>query len=111
MTPEIAYKILNITLGDSVTTEPLNKSFFDFDLKSPEGIYSFLTVLPIASDELVMQAVQEVWPGSPVDDSFDLKQARLELRGFLLDHLNNMDLNNNMIIDEEEYNDRDNSSQ
>lgn len=101
MGPETAHKILHITLGDSVVSESLNKSFFDFDLKTPEGIYSFLTVLPIAADELLMQAVQEVWPGSPVDN-FDLIRARLELKGYLLDYLNNSDLNENMILDEEE---------
>jgi hypothetical protein len=48
-----------------------------------------------------MQAVQEVWPGSPTEN-FDLNRARLELRGYLLDYLGDLDLNNNMILDQEE---------
>jgi hypothetical protein len=103
VSPEIAHKILHITLGDSVVQEPLYKSFFDFDLRTPEGITSFLTVLPVSSDELVMQAVQEVWPGCPTEN-FDLVRARLELRGYLLDYLIDLDSNNNMIVDEEEEN-------
>lgn len=88
MNPETALQILNLKVDDKIvhTEDLVKKSFYEFDLNTLEGITSFLTVLPITSDELLMQACQEVFPGYIVDQ-FDVKLARLELRGYFLDYL------------------------
>lgn len=87
MNPDLAAKILNITVGNSaVFQKDLHKSFYEFDLQTTEGITSFLVILPVCSDELLMQACTEVFPGY-ITDEFDVKLARLELRGYFLDFL------------------------
>lgn len=88
MNPDKALQILNITVDDKVVypIDIVKKSFYEFDLQSIEGITSFLTVLPITSDELLMQACSDVFPGYIIDN-FDVKLARLELRGYFLDYL------------------------
>lgn len=88
MNPDRALEILNIKVDDKIVhpDDIVKKSFYEFDLNTMEGITSFLTVLPITSDELLMQACQEVFPGYIVEQ-FDVKLARLELRGYFLDYL------------------------
>lgn len=98
-----AGQILNIRVGDKVSylTDIVKKSFYEFDLNSVDGITSFLTVLPITSDELLMQACSEVFPGYNTDE-FDVKLARLELRGYFLDFLRQQELNPEMPMPEEQ---------
>ena len=88
---DVADMLLDLPLGaKSVSSMDLiSKSFYDFDLETEEGIEKLLTLLPVLDPEIVSQIVKEVWPGYP-DQNFDVKRFRLELKGYLLDHLDTM---------------------
>lgn len=83
---ELAESLLNLTIGKSVNAATLMKSFYNFDFSTPESVVSFVALLPILDDEVIKQASAEIWPGS-VDDKFNLRRARMELRGYLMDTL------------------------
>ncbi len=82
-----AERLLGITLGDKIISpDKLVKSFFQFSFDTPEGIASFLTVLPMLDKEAVQQAQEQLLPQS-VDEKWDVARARFELRGLLMDVL------------------------
>ncbi len=65
----------------------VKKSLYDFDVTSIEGIDKLLYLLPILDNRVVELVSQELWPGYPIDDNFDHKKVRLEIKGFLLDFI------------------------
>lgn len=79
-----AEAMLNLTIGKSINAATLMKSFYNFDFSTPEGVVSFIALLPILDDEIVKQASAEIWPGS-VDENFNLRRARMEVRSYLMD--------------------------
>jgi len=81
---DAAESLLNIHVGD--LHDPIEKSFYDFDVKTPEGIQKLLVLLPIMEDDLVYQVVADIWPGYP-KEHFNITRSRLEIRGYLLDYL------------------------
>jgi len=66
------------------------KSMYDFDLETDEGVNKLLSLLPILDSDIVRTVVQEIWPGYDVSsETYNPDLARLEVRGFLLDYLEN----------------------
>lgn len=72
-------------------SEPMSKALYHFDLNDIEGIYRILELLPVLDDEVVRDVYSVVFPNYPVDDDehFNLRMARIELRGFFMDYLAN----------------------
>lgn len=72
-------------------SELLSKSIYHFDLNDIDGIYRILELLPVLDDQVVRDVYSTVFPNYPVDDDehFNLRMARLELRGFFMDYLAN----------------------
>lgn len=81
--PELSEKMLNLPLGEKIE---FAKSFYNFDFSTPEGVISFLELLPILDVDVVKQAAAELFPGS-VDDSFEPKRYRMEIKAYLMDTL------------------------
>jgi hypothetical protein len=86
MDPEKAESLLNVSIGKTVNHTRLMKAFYNFDFSTPEGVSSFIGLLPILDEGIIKQAAAELWPGS-VDVDFDVKRARFEIRGYLADCL------------------------
>jgi hypothetical protein len=86
MDPEKAESLLNVSIGKTINHTNLLKSFYNFDFSTPEGVISFIGLIPILDESIIKQAAAELWPGS-VDDNFDVKRARFEIRGYLADCL------------------------
>ena len=85
---ELAESYLFAEIQNFINTKELvRKSLYDFDLVTVEGIDSLLALLPIMDPIIMKEVVQEIWPGYPVEDNFDPKIQRAEIRGFLLDYL------------------------
>ncbi len=85
---ELAESYLHTEIQSFINTKELvKKSMYDFDLVSEEGVDRLLALLPIMDPEIMKEVVQEIWPGYPVDDNFDPKTQRAEIRGYLLDYL------------------------
>ena len=66
--------------------EALEKSLYNFDLDTPEGIDRLLELLPIMDPDIINEVYQEIFPGYPVDTLVP-RMARIELRGYLMDYL------------------------
>ena len=86
MDPEKAESLLNLSIGKTINHTNLLKAFYNFDFSTPEGVSSFISLIPILDEGIIKQAASELWPGS-VDDTFDVKRARFEIRGYLADCL------------------------
>ncbi len=85
---ELAESYLYTEIQEFINTKKLvKKSMYDFDLVSEEGVDRLLALLPIMDPEIMKEVVQEIWPGYPVEDNFDPKIQRAEIRGYLLDYL------------------------
>ena len=69
--------------------ESFKKSLYYFDLDSPKGIARLIELLPVLSDDIIGEVYSEIWPDYPVDDPtyFNVRMARSELRGYLLDYM------------------------
>lgn len=67
--------------------ESLKKAIYHFDIETPEGIDKLLQLLPILDGEIIEEVYQEIWPGYPTEDDFNLRIARAEIRGYLMDFL------------------------
>lgn len=102
---EKAEDLLEIELGHKVLS-PLSylaKSFYDFDLETPDGIDKLLTLLPVLDPVIIEQVANELWPGYP-PENFDPKRFRLEIRGYLLDYLEDQESYSNGEPEEEDDN-------
>ena len=66
--------------------EPLKKSFYMFDLEVFEGKQSLLHALQLLDIEIVKQAFEHIFPNYDTTN-LDLKRARAEIRGFLINSL------------------------
>ena len=91
---DAAISMLGITLNESVSKGItdivlLRKSFFDFDLVTEEGLVKFLSLLPVIDFEIIKEVMQAIWPAYPTD-GLNLATARVELRGFLIDYLDQL---------------------
>lgn len=72
--------------GSLVSASSLEKSLYNFDLTSLEGIKNTIQALPIMELQIVQQIAQSIWPGLDTlsIDPTDLKQ---QITGYLLDVL------------------------
>lgn len=69
-------------------TNFIYKSMYEFNLDSVEGVSRLLSLLPILDPEIVKTVLQEIWPNYNLEeDNFDAKIAKAEVRGYLLDLL------------------------
>jgi len=89
---DAAISMLGITFNKGVSksitdSEMLRKSFFDFDLISEEGLQKLLNLLPVLDYEIVKDVVESMWPAYPTD-GLNPATTRMELKGFILDYLN-----------------------
>lgn len=77
--------------------EPIKKALYHFDLETPDGVDRLLELLPILDGEIVAEVYQEIWPGYPTDDAeeFNVRIARAEIKGYLMDFLTKHDLGPN----------------
>lgn len=77
--------------------EPIEKALYHFDVETPAGIDRLLELLPILDREIIEEVYQEIWPNYPTDDeeSFNLRIARAEIRGYLMDFLIKHDVGTN----------------
>lgn len=66
--------------------DAVEKSLYNFDLDTPEGIDRLLELLPIMDPEIINEVYQEIFPQYPVA-TLAPRVARLELRGYLMDYL------------------------
>jgi hypothetical protein len=83
---EVAERALMQSPEPSVSVGSLiKKSLYDFDVSSIEGIDKMLYLLSIVDEDVLKLVTQEIWPGYPVDEEFDSKKARIQIKGFLLD--------------------------
>ncbi len=86
---QVALKSLSQDVPGAVVSRSISKSLYDFDINTLEGIQKIVYLLPILDVEVVKLISQELWPGYPVDtEGFDYKRVRMEIKGFLLDFLN-----------------------
>ncbi len=84
---DLAKSILEIQIDKTLhPLEAVEKSLYNFDLETPEGVDRLLELLPILDPEIVNEVYQEIFPGYPVD-TLAPRMARLELRGYLMDYL------------------------
>src|SRR5688572_13718737 len=67
----------------------IKKSIYHFDLVDKEGIERVLELLPILDEQIVRDVYATVFTNYPVDDDsfFNVRVARLELRGYFMDFL------------------------
>lgn len=89
-----AISMLGITLNKGVSRaiqdkDLLMKSFFDFDLVTEEGLTKFLNLLPVIDFEIVKEVIEAIWPAYPTD-GVNSATARMELKGFFLDYLDQL---------------------
>lgn len=92
---DAAISMLGIVLNKSISSaiserDLLMKSFFDFDLVTAEGLIKFLNLLPLIDFDIVKEVMEAVWPAYPTD-GLNSSTARMELKGFILDYLNQLD--------------------
>ena len=75
-------------------SEIISKALYHFDLETPSGVTRLLELLPVLSDDIIKEVYQEIWPTYPVEQSkiFNLRMARSEIKGYLLDYLNQHDI-------------------
>ena len=66
--------------------ELLNKSIYDYDPNTQEGVYKLLELLPIVDSTVIQELSSIVWPGVVVEDE-DVNRYRCELRGWLISTL------------------------
>jgi hypothetical protein len=78
--------VLSLEFSESVDVEKLVKSLYDFDLESPEGINKLLGLLPIMDPEILVDLMEEIWPGYMAKD-VDPLLMRAEIKGYLMDYL------------------------
>jgi len=85
----LAEEVLDLSVHDMVSPQNLMyKSMYEFNLDTPEGINRLLSLLPVLDPEIIKTTTQEIWPAAPVADlEFDANMARAEVRGYLLDLL------------------------
>lgn len=84
---DFAKSLLEVSIDRSVHPHELvAKSLYNFDLESPEGVDRLLELLPILDPEIINEVYQEIFPGYPVD-TLAPRMARIELRGYLMDYL------------------------
>ena len=88
---ETAKALLNRpTISQAVSThEIIKKSFYGYDVTTPDGMMKILNALPIMDIEFVQQLALEIWPDAQADDA-DPEMVRAEVRGYLLDQLGDM---------------------
>jgi len=89
-----AISMLGITLNKGVSRaiedkDLLMKSFFDFDIVTEKGLVKFLNLLPVLDFEIVKEVMEAIWPAYPTD-GINSTTARMELKGFLLDYLDQL---------------------
>lgn len=67
----------------------LGKSLYYFNLDEPMGVARLLELLPVLSEEIIGEVYAEIWPGYPTENSksFNVRMARQEIRGYLLDYM------------------------
>lgn len=77
--------------------EPMSKALYYFDLTSPEGTARLMELLPVLADDIIAEVYEEIWPGYPTDDesTFNIRIARSEIKGYLLDYLHNNEVDAN----------------
>ena len=68
----------------------VSKSMVNFDLDTREGIGRLLELLPIMSDAIVAQIYQRIFTGYPRKELV-IRIAKLEIRGYLMDYLADLD--------------------
>jgi len=86
---DLSKSILEIHLDKALhPQEAVEKSLYNFDLDTPDGVDRLLELLPILDPEIINEVYQEIFPGYPVD-TLAPRMARLELRGYLMDYLAN----------------------
>ncbi|MHA2068464.1 MAG: hypothetical protein ACXABY_29220 [Candidatus Thorarchaeota archaeon] len=84
---DLAKSILDIQLSKAILPqEAVEKSLYNFDLETPEGVDRLLELLPILDPEIMGEVYQEIFPGYPVD-TLAPRMLRLELRGYFMDYL------------------------
>lgn len=85
---DLAKSMLEVLFDKVVLThDALEKSVYNFDLETPEGVDRLLELLPIMDPAIINEVYQEVFPTYPVD-TLAPRVARIELRGYLMDYLN-----------------------
>lgn len=69
--------------------DKLNKALYYFNLDEPMGVSRLLELLPVLSEEIIGEVYAEIWPGYPTENSksFNIRMARHEIRGYLLDYM------------------------
>ena len=91
---DAAISMLGVTLDQGVTKsltdlDFLSKSLFDFDLVTEEGLVKFLNLLPVIDFDIIKEVMEAIWPAYPTD-GLSSSTARLELKGFILDYLDQL---------------------
>jgi hypothetical protein len=75
------------SVGVAVSTiDIMKKSFYGYDVSTPDGMMKILDALPIMDVDYVKQLALEIWPDAQAEDS-DPDLLRSEVRGYLLDQL------------------------
>jgi len=82
-----AHGVLSLEISKAVDVGDLIKSLYDFDLESEEGILKLMDLLPVLDSTIVVELVEKIWPGYAVENA-DPDLLRAEVKGFLLDYLN-----------------------
>jgi hypothetical protein len=86
---DLAKSILEIYIGKLINPrDVVEKSVYNFDLETLDGVDRLLELLPILDPEIMNEVYQEIFPGYPVD-TLAPRVARIELRGYLMDYLEN----------------------
>ena len=69
----------------------IKKSVYTFDLESEEGAQSFLNLVPVLDIDILKQAFEHIFPQYDTTN-LDLKRARAEIRGYILNMLKSFEV-------------------
>lgn len=83
---DMAEEVLRLSLSDMIAVDRLAKSLYDFDIDTEDGIKKLLELLPVLDPEIIIDVMEEIWPGYVADD-VDPDLMRAEIKGYFLDYL------------------------
>ncbi len=73
----------------STAYDSISKALYHFNFDEIDGIERVVELLPVLDDQIVRDIYSTVFPNYPSNDDehFNLRMARLELRGFFIDYM------------------------
>lgn len=83
---DLSKSVLSLPFDQLIDVNNLAKSLYDFDLESEDGIDKLMQMLPIMDPEILVDLMEEIWPGYQAED-LSPELMRAEIKGYLMDYL------------------------